>query len=101
VRYVHEFVQRERRFVRFFGHVDKPDEMFFQTILMNSPHTPGIVPDDVHYTNWSKGGSHPSTLTVGDFGALRRADDLFARKFDPGVDAEILDLIDERLRRRV
>jgi hypothetical protein len=101
VRYVHEFVQRERRFVRFFGHVDKPDEMFFQTILMNSPHAPGIVPDDVHYTDWSKGASHPSTLTVGDFEALRRADDLVARKFDPDVDAEILDLIDERLRRRV
>ena len=96
VRYVHEFVGRDQRFVRFFNHVDKPDEMFFQTILVNSPHESTIVRKDVHYTDWSRGRSHPEILTSTDFDRLQRADDLFARKFDPGIDSEILDLIDEQ-----
>jgi hypothetical protein len=99
VRYAHEFARRERGFVRFFEHVDKPDEMFFQTILMNSPHERHVIREDVHYTDWSEGRSHPSTFTVADFERLRLADDLFARKFDVGVNADILDLIDERLLR--
>jgi hypothetical protein len=95
--YVNEFVRRERRFVGFFKHVDKPDEMFFQTILINSSRESRIVRDDVHYTDWSGGRSHPEILTSKDFDRLQRTDDLFARKFDPGIDSKILDLIDARL----
>jgi hypothetical protein len=97
VSYVNEFIRRERHFVRFFRHVDKPDEMFFQTILINSPRENRIVRDDVHYTDWTRGRSHPEILTSMDFDRLRRADDLFARKFDSGIDSKILDLIDTRL----
>jgi hypothetical protein len=85
--------------VRFFKHVDKPDEMFFHTVLLNSPLEHGVVRDDVTYTDWSRGRSRPEILTTADFDRLRAADELFARKFDPRVDSEILDRIDAHLLR--
>ena len=48
--------------VRFFGHVKIPDEIFVQTVLLNSPLRDTVVGDDVHYIDWSRGGAHPKTL---------------------------------------
>jgi len=93
-RYVQDFIARNPRFVRYFKHVNIPDESFFQTILMNSPLAPTIVDDDLHYTDWSAVKSHPKTLGSGDLDAVLGSGKLFARKFD---DAGVLGEIDERV----
>ena len=81
----------------FFRHASSPDESFFQSILMSSPLAPTIVDDDLRYIDWSDGGPSPRTLTMRDRDALLAAGDLFARKFDPRVDPEILELLDARI----
>jgi len=95
--YVHRFVQEHPELVEFFEHTKIPDELFFQTILMNSPLAPTIVNDDLRYVDWSGGGVHPATLRAEDFERLRRSGKLFARKFDAEADAAILDLLDREL----
>src|SRR5438093_10245571 len=52
VEYVHEFVARSPRFVRFFKYVNVPDELFFHTIVLNSPLRDTVVNDDLRYTEW-------------------------------------------------
>jgi len=96
---VHAFVDTNPWYVEYFRHVDIPDEIFFQTILANSRERDRILNRRLHYTEWSRQPA-PAVLTVDDFESLAASDCLFARKFDPGVDADVLELIDERLLRR-
>jgi hypothetical protein len=93
-RYVDAFVCSNPGYVRFFRRVLVPDEIFFQTIVLNSPFRHRIAPDDLRYVAWEGDGDHPKTLTMEDFDALMGSPKLFARKFDPQVDQAVLDRID-------
>jgi hypothetical protein len=93
---VHAFVAEHPEYVRFFRHVDIPDELFFQTILLNSAVAPECDDIRLHYTEWGRTPA-PAILLEDDYPHLVASPCLFARKFDPEVDAGILDLIDEHL----
>jgi Core-2/I-Branching enzyme len=93
---VAELVERRPDLVAFFRRVDIPDEIFFQTILLNSHLRDTIVNDNLRYIDWSR-GRRPAILGVGDFDALRSSSKLFARKFDVEQDETVLDLIDAHL----
>ena len=97
-RYVHRFVQSHPDLVTFFRRVDIPDEIFFQTILANSPFRDQLVDDDLRFIDWSRDNEWPAVLTTEDLPALQGSPKLFARKFDATRDAEVLDAIDEQLR---
>lgn len=83
--------------VRFFRRVAVPDETFFQTLLLSSPLADTVVNDDLRYIDWSGGGNSPRILTGEDLDPLLESGDLFARKFDPRVDAAVLDGLDAAL----
>jgi len=91
--YVNEFVQRNRAFVNFFEHVLVPDEIFFQTVILNSPYGNRTTNDNLRYIVWSN-SPHPGILRKQDFHRLMNSDKLFARKFDVTFDADVLDMID-------
>jgi hypothetical protein len=93
VEYVDAVVRDRPELIAFFRHVLHPSELFFQTILLNSPLAPSIVADHRQYIRWA-GGASPATLTVDDLDVLLASDCLFARKFDRAVDTEILDRLD-------
>lgn len=98
VEYVDSFVSRRPDFVRFFRRVLFPDEIFFQTILMNSPLASTVVSDNLRYVDWSTPRARsPKVLRSEDFGSLAASAALFARKFDEDVDASVLDRIDGEL----
>ena len=99
----HEAIEQVRRFIaerpkdyRFFKHVDVPDEVFFQTVLLNSPLRESVVNDELRLVDWTR-DPMPWTFGAGDLEMLRRSPKLLARKFDVTFDAEILDLIDREL----
>jgi hypothetical protein len=81
---------------RFFERVKMPDEIFLQTVLLNSSVRDRVANESLHHIEWP-GGSHPATFERKDFPRLAASGKLFARKFDTEVDAEILDLIDREL----
>ena len=96
--YIARFLSDHQDFVRFFKYTDVPDELFFQTLIMNSPLHNRVVNDDlrhVHWSNWNDG--RPAILTEVDLPTLASSSKLFARKFDSTVDRRILDLIDQQL----
>jgi hypothetical protein len=92
--HVHSFVENNPSFVRFFEHVLHPSELFFHTIVMNSPYANTVEREYLHYVDWSEDPG-PVILRTGDLESLRASGKLFARKFDTEVDARVLDLIDE------
>jgi len=96
VDYVRRYVAEHPGYPRFFKRVDVPDEMFFHTIVMNSPLRDSVVNDELRHVDWTR-DPLPAVFGAGDLETLRRSPKLFARKFDATFDAEILDLIDSEL----
>ena len=94
--FVANYFKENREVINFFKHVKYPDEMFFQTILKNSHVREKIVNDDMRYIDWTRLPT-PAILVKDDFQCLKESKDLFARKFDMRVDADILDLIDNEM----
>ena len=96
VEYIDSFVRQNIKFVKFFKYVKIPDEIFFQTILLNSPFQDLLVDDDLRYISWpSHPSRHPEILNKHDFERFINTENLFARKFDITVDTDVLDMIDK------
>lgn len=95
-KYIDEFVRRQQAFVDFFRYVHVPDEIFFQTILLNSRLKESLANDNLWYIDWSKPEPpYPAVLCREDLEQFFNTDKLFARKFDMTVDADVLDAIDK------
>ncbi len=96
-----DLLEENPEIVRFFRHTFIPDEMFFQTILMNSELADEVVNDNKRFTDWSKKCvPTPAILLSEDLPRLERSGMFFARKFDQEMDPRILDLLDLRLLKR-
>lgn len=95
VDYIVQFLQENKKYERFFKYVEIPDEIFFQTILLNSPYKDKIVNDNLRYMVWRDNTESPSVLMKNDFNELLNNTNLFARKFDVEKDYLIMNLIDD------
>ena len=99
VKWIDDFVKQNTNFVNRFKYTYCADEIFYQTLILNSPFKDKIINDDFRYRDW--GGDvnalHPRNLEKKDFEKIRESDKLFARKFDMTIDPDILDMIDEMI----
>lgn len=118
-----DFLKMHRGFSWFYRFTESPDEMFFQTAVLNSPRREmvqnylryqelwadiGAADDNsgmetVHqfnlrYIDWDTARERPAVLDERDFERLSTSPCLFARKMDPVRSAKLLDRIDEELR---
>lgn len=89
--YILDFVEANPDFVRFFRSVLIPDEIFFQTILANSPLRDTLTNYTIHYIAWTLNQPSPHILNSVD--QAFASGKWFARKFE---DLAVLDAIDER-----
>ena len=96
VEYVQRFVTERPDLLRFFRHVYIPDELMFQTILMNSALRDSIVNDNLRYVEWGREPA-PAVLTREDLPGMLASRALFARKFDETVDRAVLDELDAHI----
>jgi Core-2/I-Branching enzyme len=94
--YVDRFIRERPDVIEFFKHVDIPDEIFFQTVIMNSELRDTVVNDNLRYIDWTR-GRRPAILESGDFDRLRESSKLFARKFDVRHDENVLNMVDRHL----
>jgi hypothetical protein len=95
--YILEFAEKNPSVMKFFKRVWGPDEIFYQTILLNSPFRSSIINQSTMYSDYSEGTSHAKNLTRFDLEALKKSGKFFARKFN--TDEGILDIIDQELKR--
>ena len=69
-----------------------PEELFFQTLFMNSPEWKDrIVYDNVRYMDWTfRNGSIPAVLDETDYDKIMASGKYFARKMDPAVSEKLM-----------
>lgn len=94
VQYILRYLKTTPSVGRFFQLTWGADELFFQTLLYNSPFQSTMRQDNLRYIDWSEGNASPKTLTMADEPALRASSKLFARKFNATTHPEILDRLD-------
>lgn len=95
--YIINFVKEHPDFLRYHKYTYIPDEIFFQTILLNSHDLlkSTIINDNLKYIDWSKPTVfHPMIFSSNDFPDLVSSQKMFARKFDANICNKILDMID-------
>jgi len=120
VDYVLDQVQREPSVLRFFRFTHSPDELAFQTILMNSPFrktiegrfdyemfidawkngsdpdfvTAKVQSSNLRYIDWDPAREFPSILDERDYAKIVESHCLFGRKMDPARSRELLETLD-------
>lgn len=65
------------------------EEVFFQTIFLNSPFKNQVVNDNLRYTDWSV-HCPPKVLTVEDYDKIINSHKLFCRKIDSIVSKNLI-----------
>ncbi|MEJ7736450.1 MAG: beta-1,6-N-acetylglucosaminyltransferase [Chitinophagaceae bacterium] len=97
--YILRYVKDNPSYLIFHKSTFAPDELFFQTILLNAKDETicnSIVNNNKRFIRWDgMSMSHPALLQKDDFRDLIASDDLFARKLDLSKHPEIFDLIDK------
>lgn len=99
--YILDYVEQHPEYIAFHRNTFVADELFVQMILANSTDPKllqSIENNDRRFIIWEKQDSaHPNILRTTDFDTIRSSTDLYARKFDEGIDGAILDLIDTEI----
>ncbi len=81
------------------------DELFFQTLLLNSPFLPKKATNtcndpaaSMRYIDWERGnGASPYVFRAKDYETILQSGMLFARKFNETIDSEIIQEIAEQV----
>lgn len=114
VEHILSFVDSNPDYVRFHQYTRVPDEVFFHTIVRNSPFAGKIIQDFElaqeswrstedneyarHYIDWhAKVDPLPKKLSLDDLEHLRNTPALFARKFETGISDAVLAAIDSEI----
>ncbi|WP_367356337.1 beta-1,6-N-acetylglucosaminyltransferase [Mesotoga sp.] len=95
VEFIDHAATHSPRFVNWFRNVFIPDEMFFQTMLINSELSESIVNDNLRYIVWPgpKVFGEEDTQALLDSGESK----LFGRKFDETTNGRVLSIIENHI----
>ena len=121
VKFILDFADNNKDYVRFMTYTEIPSELFIHNIILNSERKTNLCDYDkfvawlqtkkkgeiftpeyssLRYMDWSdRGKEHtkPATLDISYFEVLKTDKNLFARKVDGKISAELLDRIDREL----
>ena len=89
-------IEADPRIVRFFRSVACSDELFFQTLVMNSLFRPRVLAQNFRYIQWpTMGARNPQVLTAADFAPIAAANAHFCRKLESHASAALMPLLDQ------
>ena len=92
--YILSYIESNKMYYEFFKNSIYSDEMFFQTIIMNSKFKNYIGENNLRYLDWSKKEESPKNLEQADIDCAMLSDNIFARKIDS---IDIIEYIDRKL----
>lgn len=91
-------LEREPAIIRFFRSVQCPDEMFFQTLVMNSRFRERVLSRNFRYIQWpEQGARNPEVLAEHDLERILASGAHFCRKLDSVRSAGLLARLRELL----
>ncbi|MFD2573436.1 beta-1,6-N-acetylglucosaminyltransferase [Spirosoma soli] len=100
-RYILDFCQANPHYVQFFRTTYVPEEIFFQTILLNAPDAirATIYNHRMTFMQWDRPpGSYVIPISTSELPAMLSSGKFFARKFEPQYDSQVLDQLDQYLK---
>lgn len=99
VKYVLDVSKQNPLLLRRLRYTFCADEIYFQTILLNSPKKNEIVNNNLRFIDWTKrNGNFPANLDETDFDALINSDRFFARRFDFPVSGKLKERMNHYLK---
>ncbi|MEE6133334.1 beta-1,6-N-acetylglucosaminyltransferase [Priestia sp. GS2] len=92
--YVLNFIKEKPEIYKYFKYVLIPDEIFFQTILLNSKFKDEIINDNLTYINWGKTPTpSPLILNESDYYRIKKSNSLWARKLDMDTSEKLIKML--------
>lgn len=91
--YVIAFLKRRdgKAFLHGLRSCEIPEEVFFQTVFMNSVLRDRVVCDNLRFTSWVfKNGSIPAVLDMDDYERMKASNSFFCRKVDSVLSKELI-----------
>ena len=83
INYIHDYTNDNPAFMHFFKYSLLADEIFFQTIILNSKFKDSVNPDYKRFIRWDvPNNGSPVNLTQTDINSLLNSDAFFARKIN-------------------
>ena len=99
LQYVVDYTNQDGYLLRRLKYTLAPDEIYFQTVIMNSLYAENIVNDNRRYIDHTtnRGGGPPAVLDESDFKNIVRSNKLFARKFDSPRSDKLRQMLNEKV----
>ena len=97
--YVLNYSKQNTFFLKRLQHSFCSEEIYFQTVIMNSKYAVKTINDSLRYIDWdSRNGNLPANLDLNDLENLKNTNKLFARKFDFPVSNELKQCLSNQLK---
>lgn len=95
IAYILRFIEDNHKYIKFHKRALHPEEMFFQSILLNNKSFQNkIINDNLRYIRWVKGNKHPELIDEQDLEPIHKSNAFFARKVNNIETLRKLKLID-------
>ena len=83
LQFVIDFTKQNPVFFKRFKYTSCAEEIYFQTVIMNSEFSKNVINDNLRFIDWNKGeGYSPAYLEENDYETIVASNKLFARKID-------------------
>ncbi|UII76127.1 beta-1,6-N-acetylglucosaminyltransferase [Flagellimonas sp. HMM57] len=90
VSHIFDFLKKYPDYFKKLKYSRATDEIWIQSIVMNSIFKEKVINDDLRYIDWNTGPEFPRTLTSDDYTKIKSSNALFARKFNSNKDFAII-----------
>ncbi|MDG1277481.1 MAG: beta-1,6-N-acetylglucosaminyltransferase [Algoriphagus sp.] len=88
--YAVNFSEENLDFMRLLENTFAPEEIYFQTVLMQSPYRNDLVNKHLFYIDWEfRNGNSPAHLDVSDLEKLKVSEKLFVRKIQAPISDDL------------
>lgn len=88
--YAIKYAEENTKFMKSLTNTFAAEEIYFQTVLMQSPFKNDIVNDNLVYIDWEfRNGNSPAHLDISDLDKLKVSEKLFVRKIYPPISNEL------------
>lgn len=94
IKYLLKYTENNANILNFFRYTGCSDELYIQSVLLNSPLKENMNNKIYRYFDWGEKGKSPKILTTDDYSKIKESKAWFARKLDLNQDSQIFDMLD-------
>ncbi len=93
-KYVIDYSEKNSFFLKLFDYTFCAEEIFFQTVIMNSTFRKDVLNNNLRYIDWEyRNGNIPAVLDKSDILKLTESEHLFARRFEYPTSKSLIEKI--------